>query len=78
MKEKTNRPIMVMLEWEKYYTNAIDCIEKHYPSKNRQWCHDQLNRSLDNTEFHHVDDYELQCQMIDEILLGEFGINLNK
>ena len=61
-------------KWEEYYTKAVDCIEEHYPSKNRQWCHDQLNKALDNTEFHHVDDYELQCQMIDEILAGEFGM----
>ena len=68
------RPKMVMLEWEEYYTKAVDLIEKKFSHRNRQWCHDQLNRALDNTEFHHVDDYELQCQMIDEILVGEFGI----
>ena len=62
-------------KWEEYYTKAVDCIEEHYPSKNRQWCHDQLNRALDNTEFHHMDDEDVKCQMIDEILAGEFGIN---
>ena len=57
-------------------------IEKKYSHRNRQWCHDQLNRALDNTEFHNLDtdafdsdqNYELKCQMIDEILLNEFGM----
>ena len=47
-------------KWEEYYTQAVDLIEQKYSHRNRQWCHDQLNRALDNTEFHHVDDYELQ------------------
>ena len=42
---------------------------------NRQWCHDQLNRSLDNTEFHHMDDEDVKCTMIDLILLNDFEIN---
>ena len=67
-------PKYISSKWEEYYTNAVDLIEKKFSHRNRQWCHDQLNKALDNTEFHHVDDYELQCQMIDGILAGEFGI----
>ena len=69
-------------KWEEYYTNAVDQIEKKFSHRNRQWCHDQLNRALDNTEFHHMADVvsedkydDVKCQMIDEILAGEFGIN---
>ena len=66
-------------KWEEYYTKAVDLIEKKFSvythHSNRQWCHDQLNRALDNTEFHHMDDEDVKCQMIDEILAGEFGIN---
>ena len=62
-------------KWEEYYTNAVDQIEKKFSHRNRQWCHDQLNKALDNTEFHHMDDEDVKCQMIDEILAGEFGIN---
>ena len=69
-------------KWEEYYTNAVDLIEKKFSHRNRQWCHDQLNRALDNTEFHHLADVvspskydDAKCQMIDEILAGEFGIN---
>ena len=68
-------------KWEEYYTQAVDLIEKKYSHRNRQWCHDQLNRALDNTEFHHLADVvsedkydDAKCQMIDEILAGEFGI----
>ena len=68
-------------KWEEYYTKAVDCIEEHYPSKNRQWCHDQLNRALDNTEFHNLADVvsedkydDVKCQIIDEILADVFGI----
>ena len=79
-------------KWEEYYTKAVDLIEKETNKiplnpkiglglRNRQWCHDQLNKALDNTEFHHLADVvspskydDAKCQMIDEILAGEFGI----
>ena len=57
------------------YYNAIETIQEKYPKKSRQWCHDQLNRALDNTEFLTLEGmYEIQINIIIEILYIQFGI----
>ena len=68
-------PKYMFSKWEDYYNKAVDLIMDKYSQRNRQWCHDQLNRSLDNTEFHHMDDEDVKCTMIDLILLNDFEIN---
>ena len=64
----------IQTKYEKYYINALDLIEDAYPERDRHWCIIQLNRALDNTEFHKETDEDTKCKYIDGILLGEFGI----
>ena len=59
-----------------FYYNAVETIQEKYPDKERQWCHDQLNKALDNTEFSTLEGmYETQINIIYEIVRVQFGID---